>query len=116
MAVTQANRIRYRAILLSRAFKWLFKAMPSRFQNRALAWFWKAMFLSEDGKPHLIGEQALADLRDFARVGQPIFSPDTHIVARWLGRREAVERIINYLNLDEATVQKLMQLDDGLGD
>lgn len=116
MAVSQPNRIRYRAILLSRAFKWLFKAMPSRFQERQHAWFWSAMFLKEDGKPHLIGEQALADLRDFAMVGQPIFSPDPLIMARRLGRREVVERIINYLNLDEATVQHLMQLDDGLGE
>jgi hypothetical protein len=94
MGVSQINRLRFRATRLSREFK--------------------GMFLGPDGTPHVPGEHALADLRDFAMVGQPIFSTDPLIMARRLGRREVVERIFNYLNLDEGIVQKLMELDDGL--
>lgn len=114
MAVSQTNKARYRAMLLARDFKWLFSAVPARFKGRLRRWFWRALFLAEDGKPHLVGEHALADLRDFAMVGRPIFSSDPLVTARRLGRREVVERIFNYLNLDEGTVQKLMELDDGL--
>lgn len=114
MAVTQQNRARYRAILISREVKWALMAVPERFQNLLRVWLWRWLFKGPDGKLHRAGEIVLADLRDFAAVGQPIFSPDPLVMARRLGRREVVERIINYLNLDEGTVQKIMELDDGL--
>lgn len=120
MAVTPTNRARYRAKLLSRQVKWLFMAVPDRLQrrleHRLTGWFLRAMFLADDGTPHLAGEHVLAELREFALVGRPIFSSDPLIMARRLGRREVVERLINYLNLDEKAVQQLMELDDGLGD
>jgi hypothetical protein len=116
VAVSAENRLRYRSMRISREVKWLLMAVPGRFQERLRARLWRWLFLSDAGKIHRAGEVLLADLRDFAAVGLPIFDPDPAIMARRLGRREVVERIINYLNLDEATVQQLMQLDDGLGD
>lgn len=116
MAVTETNRLRYRATLLSREFKWLFGAVPERFRSRLTSWFWRMMFLAADGTPHLVGEHALADLRDFCRPpGQSLFSSDPLVMARRIGRSEAFDRIVNYLNLDERVVQQLMELDDGLG-
>ena len=44
---------------------------------------------------------------------RPIFAPDPLVMARRLGRREAFDRIIKYLNLDEAQVQAIMEIDDG---
>lgn len=114
MAVSQTNKVRFRAILVSREVKWLFMAVPERWRPHLVAWFWRWAFLSEEGELHRAGEIMLADLREFAMVGRPIFSNDPLVTARRLGRREAVERIINYLNLDEKAVQQLMELDDGL--
>lgn len=117
MAVSQTNRARWRAVLVSRDFKWLFKAVPSRFRDRMTRWLWRALFLADDGQLHMAGHHVLADLRDFAAPpGVPLFSADPLVMARRIGRREVFERIVNYLNLDEATVQTLMQLDDGLGE
>jgi hypothetical protein len=118
MAVTATNKARFRAVLLSREVKWLFMAAPERLKKRVgprlTGWFLQAMFLADDGRPHPAGEHVLADLREFALVGRPIFSSDPLIMARRLGRREVVERLINYLNLDEKAVQQLMELDDGI--
>jgi hypothetical protein len=114
MAVSENNRLRYRAMLISREVKWLFQAIPERWRVRLTGWLARQLFLSPEGKVHHAGEIVLADLRDFAAVGMPIFSSDPLIMARRLGRREVVERLINYLNLDEGTVQQLMRLDDGL--
>jgi|GEM_PF-657556 len=59
-------------------------------------------------------EIVLADLRDFCRANRSTFSPDPHAAARLAGRREAWLRIAQHLNLDEARVQKLVELEDGL--
>lgn len=114
MAVTERNRLRFRAMLISREVKWLFMATPESLRVRLTGWLARRLFLAPTGKVHRAGEIVLADLRDFASVGQPIFSSDPLIMARRLGRREVVERLIHFLNLDEGTVQQLMRLDDGL--
>lgn len=114
MAVSETNRVRYRAMLISREVKWLLMATPDRWRQRLSGWVARQLFLAPNGQVHRSGEILLADLRDFAAVGMPIFSSDPLIMARRLGRREVVERIVNYLNLDEQAVQQLMRLDDGL--
>lgn len=113
MTVTAENRLRWRAILISREVKWLFKAVPDRWRPHVTAPFWRWAFLGEEGQLHRVGEVILADLRDFC-TSTPLFSPDALVMARRAGRREVFERIVNYLNLDEAQVQKIMELDDGL--
>jgi len=69
MAVSQQNRLRFRAILIARDVKWLLGGMPERFAKRAarrwlmgplLRW----LFLAPDGRPHRAGEIVLAELRD----------------------------------------------------
>lgn len=115
MPVSQMNRLRYRAILIAREFKWVWKALPERWKAELNAPLIRALFLAEDGQLHRAGEIVLADLRDFA-TGSALFDTDPLVMARRAGRREVFERITNYLNLDEAQVKKIMQLDDGLGD
>lgn len=116
MAVSQRNQARYRAVLISREVKWLFVHVPSRIRGWLIGLAWRWLFKVDGEKMHRAGEVILADLRDFARVGMPIFDTDPLVMARRLGRREVVERIMNYLELDETVVQQLMQVDDGLGD
>jgi hypothetical protein len=67
-----------------------------------------------DGKFNADQEIVLADLRDFCRAQTTTFSADPYVAARLQGRREAWLRISQHLNLDEARVQKLVELDDGL--
>lgn len=59
-------------------------------------------------------EIVLADLRDFGFANSTTFHADPHIAARRQGRREMWLRIVQHLNLDEAQIQKLVELDDGL--
>ena len=111
MAVSQANQIRYRAILLGRSIKELFAGVIPR------GWFYNWLFRGENGDLRRVGEHVLADLREFCFLENgTIFDTDPMTMARREGRREVGMRIINLLNLDEGTVQKLMRLDDGLSD
>lgn len=110
MPVSDTNRARFRAILISRAVKQLFWGMVPR------RWLWRWLFYSDEGdmlrRP---GEILLADLREFAFLdGRSIFDRDPLVMARREGRREVGMRIINYLNLDESVVQQIMEIDDGL--
>lgn len=115
MAVTPVNAQRYRAILISREVRSVFRMVPEVMRLARPAWLWRAMFLAAPGQPHRAGEVILADLRDFAGLDRPtIFDPDPHVMAFREGKRAVVMRIINYLNLDEAAVQRIMELDDGL--
>ncbi len=121
MAVTVENRLRYRAILIGREVKSIFHGVPDRFARRLVGrWLgpalWRWLFLSPDGEPTRAGEVLLAELREFAFVGRTTFDSDPLVMARREGRREVVLRILNYLNLDEVIVRKLMELDDGLGE
>ncbi len=122
MPVTQENRIRYRQILIAREVKWLFMAVPERFAKRLLGRFLlgpllRWLFLGEDGKPHRAGEIVLAELR--RRTGMDrysIFDPNSRVHAYREGQRASMMMIFNLLHLDEAQVQKLMEVDDGLGE
>lgn len=118
MAVSPENRIRFRAVQVSRQAKWLFMAVPERFAQRLAGRFLigpllRWLFLSPDGQVHRAGEIVLAELRNRYALGSP-FSEDPLVMARKVGRREVLDDLFNYLNLDEATVQKIMELDDGL--
>jgi hypothetical protein len=108
------NRLRAKAIAVSRAFKDLFWA--ARAPQRGV---WRRLFLADDGETlRRTGEAALADLRDFcfahANNRRALFSNDPLVMARRVGRREVFDRITTYLNLDEAAVQQLMEIDDGI--
>jgi hypothetical protein len=114
MAVSVEDRQRYRAILIAREVKHVLCAVPEIFGTEPRH-LWRWLFLGRDGKPHRAGEIILADLRDYARLDRStIFDADPVTLAYREGKRAAVLRIINYLNLDEQIVQQLMELDDGL--
>ena len=116
----QVNELRVRAVLRSRAYKELFgRAFVAPWVPRA--WWTRLLFRawrdSGDGEHPLriAGEQVLADLRDFAGLNQQTnFHPDPHVMAFREGKRAAVMRVIHHLNLDEAQVQQLIGVDDGL--
>lgn len=95
-----------------------------RMKNRILlrtSTCFKACFLGEDGRLTYEGERALADLRTFARLHTGKDSNsflrdldgkiDPLSLARIEGRREAVRRIANFLNLDAHTVETIMEVD-----
>lgn len=120
MAVSDVNRVRYRAILIAREVKRLFMAPPERFA-RALAGrfllraLWRWLFLGPNGKPHRAGEIVLAELRRSGGLDRgTLFHSDAAVMAYREGRRSLALEIINYLNLDEQAVQQLMELDDGI--
>jgi hypothetical protein len=89
------NRLRWRAVSSSRSFK--------------------SVFVTEEGPLRRAAEHVLADLREYCFARTSAFDPDPIIMARREGRRDVWLRISNYLNLDEAQVQKLMENDDGIG-
>lgn len=115
MSAAYFNALRRRSILVSREFKAVFLGVPERFAKRLLTrWVLRWLFLGPNGKPHRAGEIVLSDLRKFCHADKPtIFTSDPHLMARREGRREVWNRIINYLNLDEYEVRKLMEIDDG---
>lgn len=107
------NSLRARAVMMSRAFKDLFWAAAA--PRRSI---WRRLFLipTEDGDSlRRSGEAALADLREYCFAQKSVFDPNPQIMARREGRRDVWLRITKYLNLDEATVQQLMEIDDGIG-
>lgn len=117
--VSQENRLRYRSILIAREVKWLFCAVPERFLKVLLRRFLPGavarwLFQSPEGAVTRAGEVLLADLREYSGLGRSAFNSDPLKMARIAGRQDVVLRIVNYLNLDEREVQKLMELDDGL--
>ncbi len=121
MAVSRDNRIRYRLILVSREFKAVLIGPPERFAKALLGrWFFglllRWLFLGPKDQPHRAGEIVLAELRRRSGFGKySIFDPDPHVLAYREGQRAVVQEIFNHLNLDEGQVQKLMEVDDGLG-
>lgn len=80
-------------------------------------WAYRITLLADDRLPRIAASHVLADLRAYCFANadgrRPLFSTDPVVMARRLGRREAFDRIIHYLNLDEAQVQTLMEIDDG---
>lgn len=96
MTLSINNLIRMRAVNLAREYK--------------------SLFHGDNGAIRRSGEHVLADLRSFCFAGgKTVFDKDPLMMARREGRREVFMRLQNFLNLDEATVQKLMELDDGIG-
>ncbi len=89
------NPLRWRAILLGRA--------------------WKGLLRGGNGDLQRSAEHVLHDLRSFchAEPWQTTFRKDPIEMARRVGRREVFERIRDFLNLDESEVQKLMEVDNG---
>lgn len=119
MAVSERNRRRFRAMLISREFKRLFGAVPERLAARLarpfVGWFLRAMFLGPDGKPHRAGEIVLAEIRRIGGLDRmSSFDPDPVVMAYREGKRSVVRQLIHLLNLDENEVQKMMELDDGI--
>lgn len=120
MSVSPVNRLRWRTILHSREVKAIFHQIPERFAKAVLKrWFvgilMRWLFVKDDGRPHRAGEIVLAYLRDTSRLHRgTIFEPDAMKLSYLEGRRSAVLEIFNLLNLNEADVQQLMRLDDGL--
>jgi hypothetical protein len=95
--------------MIERAYKYLARQVAilrSRHYQR--------LFLGADNVMSRDAEIVLADLRDFCRVEQGGFSPDPYVNARNSGRREVFLRLTHHLNLDEAEVRKLMEMDSGL--
>ncbi len=128
--VTQANRLRYRAMLLSRHLKDMLCTVPEQFGwiiDEPAKWTLRRFFMRPilrwlfvspvDGKPHRAGEAVLAHLRRKAGYNRPTnFDPDPHLLAFREGVRTNVQDLFTLLNLDESDVQNLMELDDGLGE
>lgn len=126
----ELNRRRWQAVLRSRSFKSLFHPMLDGrrlFQRIAAlivtliggraaltAWAYRTVFTSDGRTRRIAAEHVLADLRDFSFARSSAFDPDPIIMARRQGRRDVWLRISNYLNLDEAQVQTLMEIDDGI--
>lgn len=117
MTVSSENRLRWRSILLARMFKGLFFGMPDSVRGRLCGWFWRLMFLGPDGKPHRAAGFVLAELRRVCFFDRPsIFDANPQVMAYREGARRVFLVIMDYLNLDESEVRKLMELDDGLGE
>jgi len=122
--MSEINRMRRRVVRLARGWKDLLPAIAVPAWLRAIAtllsliagrrWAYRATFLAEDRALRVPAHHVLADLRDFCFARTSAFDPDPIIMARRQGRRDAWLRIANYLNLDEAQVQTLMEVDDGI--
>jgi len=115
---SETNRRRVRAVLISREFKQVFMGVPgwiaALFARPLLGWILRSMFHGPDGKPHRSGEIVLAELRRIGGLDRTsIFHTDPRVMAYREGRRSVVLLILEYLNLDENEVRKLMELDDG---
>lgn len=121
MAIDPADRLRHRAILISREVKTVFMAVPERFAKTILRAFFlrvllRWLFLGPDGEPHRAGAIVLAEIRRTSGLDRgTVFHSDPHVMAYREGRRAMALEIFNYLNLNEKDVQQLMELDDGLG-
>lgn len=123
------NWRRKRAVAVSRAFKSLFRptetatkwlaafaaAAIAMFAGRAWLqrWYYRVVFTADGQQLRRAAEHVLADLRDFSFARATAFDRDPIIMARREGRRDVWLRISGYLNLDEAQVQLLMEIDDG---
>jgi hypothetical protein len=121
MSADERNRRRMRIVRLAREWKAMLIAgglatrivaallWPARLTGRA----YRRVFLS-DGALRIASQHVLADLRDFTFATRSTFDPDALVMARREGRRDVWLRLSNFLNLDEAVVQQLMEIDDGV--
>lgn len=109
--MSTTNQRRLQAVRMARNFKDLFAGWQTPVT------VWRRLFLTDEERLRVSAQRVLADLRDFC-FAHPnnrrlLFSQDPLVMARRIGRREVFDRITTYLNLDEAAVQKLMEIDDG---
>lgn len=109
---SERNALRVKAVLNARRYKDLFARafVPRR-------WIYNWLFRGENGELRRVGEHVLADLRSYADLNPNQFEgfqSDHAAMAYRAGKQAVVRRIFYYLNLDEETVQKLMELDDGI--
>lgn len=95
IGLSPINVLRWRSVQISRAYKELFRASETVLRRA--------------------GEIVLLDLREFCCARKTTFNKDPLIMARLEGRRDVFLRLAAYLNLDEETVQQLMEIDDGNG-
>lgn len=118
MRMSATNRRRWLAVRISRRWKDLLVRARApggwRWAGRLLGrrWAYRAVFTEDGVALRVAAQQVLADLRDFSFARTSAFDPDPVIMARRQGRRDVWLRISNYLNLDEAQVQWLMEIDD----
>lgn len=84
-----------------------------RWRERRLSRAYRAVFSPDGGRDRNI-EIVLADLREFTRANKSAFDLDPLAMAHRNGRRDVWLRLNRYLNLDDATVQNLVELEDGL--
>jgi hypothetical protein len=81
----------------------------------------KACFTDGLGVPTLEAQRVIADLRQFARLGrkQDLFLRDLSgkidplSMARIEGRREVVNRLIDFLELEPSEVRAFVEVDNG---
>ena len=73
---------------------------------------WQRLMLGDGNKPTRDAEIVLGDLRRFCRAQSSTFDPDPYISARLQGRRDAWLRIAEFLNLSEAQVRQLVEVED----
>lgn len=112
MSAQERNERRWQAILHARRVKELFAHafIPKR-------WLYRWLFVGENGELRRVGEHVLADLRSYARLDPnqyENFDTDHAAMAYRAGKQAVVRRLTYYLNLDEAQVGQLMELDDGI--
>ncbi|MCJ8158849.1 hypothetical protein [Sphingomonas sp. LaA6.9] len=72
----------------------------------------KRLFKSEQGQIGRTAQRVLADLAGYCFADKSTFHDNALIMARREGRRDVWLRIKGYLNLDEAQVQQIMEIDD----
>ncbi len=133
MSARERNQRRWRAVQIARSWKGLLRPAAGaatlwRSAVATLLWslrflrngeirralLYRIVFTVEGDTLRLAANHVLADLRDYAFARTSAFDPDPIIMARRQGRRDVWLRISNYLDLDEATVQQLMEIDDGI--
>lgn len=133
MSARERNERRWKAVQVARAFKGVFRpGGPARIGLRIATvlllaliggvgsraairrWAYRTVFTGDGETVRIAANHVLADLRDFSFARSSAFDPDPIIMARRQGRRDVWLRISNYLNLDEAQVQTLMEIDDGI--
>lgn len=131
--MSEMNRRRWHVVLVSRAMRdvlrpggavriWLRVAtivllalIGIRGGREAVRrWCYRTVLTVDGTTRRIAADHVLADLRDFCFARTTAFDQDPIIMARREGRRDVWLRVSNYLNLDEAQVQTLMEIDDGV--
>lgn len=78
--------------------------------NLRLRWAYNATFRPNGEIPRHI-EIALADLRDYCRAERSTFDLDPRVSDNFQGRRDVWLRLNRFLNLDDAEVHRLVEVE-----